>query len=632
MTGFFVGNKPKKEIVEKNIRNIVVIAHVDHGKTTLVDALLKQTNVFRENEEEMGMERILDSNDLERERGITILAKNCAITYKGIKINIIDTPGHADFSGEVERTLSMADGALLIVDAQEGPMPQTRFVLKKALELNLKVIVVINKIDKRFARVEEVLKKIESLFLEIATDEKQLEFPILYAIGRRGVVFTDRPLNIDTPGTVTPLLDCIISYIPEPEADDAKPFKMLVSSLDYDVHTGRIAIGKIKQGVVKTGQKVILTSNPGKVWTIEKLMIANGLGREPVNEAASGDIVAISGITDIQIGLTISDPTDTTTLPALSIGEPTLHITLGPNTSPIAGREGKFSTSRQIQQRLEKELESNLSLRVENLNNGKFKISGRGELHLAILLETLRREGYEMEVGKPEVIVKEIDGVNKEPVEEVDIIVPNEFVGTINQEMGKRYGTLTKMEPINEVETEFIYTIPTKSIIGLRSLLLTQTKGTVIFTSFVIGYEPLSKSLPKLRKGALISATTGEVLAYGLKNAQGRGITFVEPAEKVYEGMIIGLNSKEDDIAINVCKGKKLTNMRSKASDGIIQLVPSTKLSLEQSLDFLEPDELLEITLSATRLRKKRLTELERKREKHTPKISFESHSEIHTV
>ncbi len=610
--------------MEKNIRNIAVIAHVDHGKTTLVDALLKQTNVFRENEEEMGMERILDSNDLERERGITILAKNCAITYKGTKINIIDTPGHADFSGEVERTLSMADGALLIVDAQEGPMPQTRFVLKKALELNLKVIVVINKIDKKFARVEEVLKKIESLFLEIATDEKQLEFPILYAIGRRGVVFTDKPANIDSPGSVMPLLDCIVSYIPKPESDDTKPFKMLVSSLDYDAHTGRIAIGKIKQGIAKYGQKVILTSNPGKVWTIEKLMVAQGLGRETVNEARSGDIVAISGIDDIQIGLTLSDPQDSATLPALSIGEPTLHITLGPNTSPFAGREGKFSTSRQIQERLEKELESNLSLRVENLNNGKFKVSGRGELHLAILLETLRREGYEMEVGKPEVIIKEIDKVMKEPVEEVDIIVPNEFVGTINQEMGKRYGVLTKMEPINEAETEFIYNIPTKAIIGLRSLLLTQTKGTVIFTSFVIGYEPVSKSLPKLRKGALISANSGEVLAYGLNNAQERGITFVEPAEKVYEGMIVGLNSKENDIAINVCKGKKLTNMRSKASDGIIQLVPSTKLSLEQSLDFLEPDELLEITPTGTRLRKKRLTELERKREKHTPKASFE--------
>lgn len=604
--------------MKKNIRNIAVIAHVDHGKTTLVDALLKQTNVFRENEEEMGMERILDSNDLERERGITILAKNCAIKYKGVKINIIDTPGHADFSGEVERTLGMADSALLIVDAQEGPMPQTRFVLKKALELDLKIIVVINKIDKKFARVEEVSKKIESLFLELANNESQLEYATFYAIGRRGAVFAERPENIEFPGNVTPLLDAIITNTPPPGGDDNLPFKMLVSSFDYDPHLGRIAMGKIYQGKVKIGQKVILTTTPEKVWTVEKLMTSEGLGKKETEVAGPGDIVSLAGVHDVQIGLTISELSDTTALPSLSISEPTLHMTLGPNTSPFGGREGKFSTSRQIQERLEKELESNLSLRVENLSSSKFKISGRGELHLAILLETLRREGYEMEVGKPEVIIKEENGIKQEPIEEADIIVPNEFVGVITQELGKRHGNLKKMEPINETETEFVYHMPTRAIIGLRSLLLTQTKGTIIFSSQLVGFEQIGKTLPKLRKGALIAATTGEVLAYGLQNAQGRGITFIAPGTKVYEGMIIGLNAKDEDIAINVCKGKKLTNMRSKASDGIIQLAPPTILSLEQSLDFLETDELLEITPLSIRLRKKRLTELERKREKHT--------------
>ena len=601
------------------IRNIAVIAHVDHGKTTLIDAMLKQTHLFRDNQEEMGMERILDSNDLERERGITILAKNCSIFYKDVKINIIDTPGHADFSGEVERTLSMADGALLIVDAQEGPMPQTRFVLKKALDLNLKIIVVINKIDKKFARVEEVVKKVESLFLELAKLDSHLDFPILYAVGRRGVIFNEKPVDSDKDGNVTPLLDLIISKIPEPGGDPTRTFKMLVSSLDYDPHIGRISIGKIAQGKIAVGQKVILTTKPEKIFKVEKLMTAKGLGREDTQEALAGDIVALAGVSDVQIGQTISDPEDKESLPALTIGQPTLHITLGPNTSPLSGREGKFSTSRQIQERLEKELESNLSLKVEDLSSGKFKISGKGELHLAILLETLRREGYEMEVGKPEVITKEVDGVKVEPVEEVDIIVPNEFIGTINQELGKRLANLEKTSPLNEAETEFVYRMPTRTIIGLRSLLLTLTKGTVIFSSVLSNFEPVGKILPKLRKGALISATTGEVLAYGLENAQGRGITFVEPGSLVYEGMIIGLNAKDEDISLNICKGKKLTNMRSKASDGIIQLAPAVVLSLEQCLDFLEGDELLEITPVSIRLRKKHLTELERKRIRRTP-------------
>ena len=621
---FLLATSPEGENMQDKIRNIAVIAHVDHGKTTLIDAMLKQTHTFRENQEEMGMERILDSNDLERERGITILAKNCSITYKGVKINIIDTPGHADFSGEVERTLSMADGALLIVDAQEGPMPQTRFVLKKALELNLKIIVVINKIDKKYARIDEVVKRVESLFLELAKTDTHLDFSILYAIGRRGVVYTQEPSDVNQGGDVIPLLDMIVSIIPPPQGDATKVFKMLISSIDYDPHFGRIAIGKIAQGKVNVGQKVILTTSAQKIWKVEKIMTAKGLVKEDTNQAEAGDIVYIFGVDNVQIGLTISDPSDTTSLPAFSISEPTLHIVMGPNTSPFAGHEGTYTTSRQIGQRLEKELESNLSLRVEFLNNGKFKISGKGELHLAVLLETLRREGFEMEVGKPEVITKLIGGVKSEPIEEVDIIVPNEFVGVITQELGKRQGMLEKMESLNESETEFIYIIPTRTIIGLRSLLLTQTKGTVIFSSVVMGYEPAGKALSKTRRGALISANDGETLAYGLQNAQGRGVTFVEPGTTVYEGMIVGVNSKDEDINLNVCKGKKLTNMRSKASDGIIQLVPAIILSIEQSLDFLESDELLEITPVSIRLRKKQLTELERKRMKHaTAKFEY---------
>ncbi|MBN1169154.1 translational GTPase TypA [Candidatus Woesebacteria bacterium] len=602
--------------MNKNIRNIAVIAHVDHGKTTLVDALLKQTHVFRENQEEMNMSRILDSNDLEREKGITILAKNCSINYKGVKINITDTPGHADFSGEVERTLNMSDGVLLIVDAQEGPMPQTRFVLKKALELDLKVIVVINKIDKKYARADYVEKKIEELFLELATNDNQLDYSLLFAIGRKGAVFSEKPESIEGAGDVTPLLDAIINVVPPPHGDKDKPFKMFVTSFHYDSHIGKIAIGKIDQGKIKKSDKIVTASNPDKKFKAEKIMVPQGLEMTEVDEAVAGDIAGIAGIPNITIGDTITDPSEPSSLGTLSIGEPTLHITIGPNTSPLSGQEAQYSTSRQLQQRLERELESDLSLRMEVLQSGKMKVSGRGELHLAILLETLRREGYEMEVGKPEVIIKQVDGKKLEPVEEINIIVPNDHIGVISQELGKRYANLQKMNPINAEETEFIYQVPTRAILGLKSLLLTQTKGTVLFSSQLSGYEPIGKSLPKLRKGVLISSQTGEVLAYGLSGAQKRGITFVNPTQKVYEGMIVGLNAKDDDIRVNVCKGKQLTNMRSKSSDGIIQLTPPTILSIEQSLDFLEADELLEITPQSLRLRKKYLTEIESKRNK----------------
>jgi GTP-binding protein len=599
--------------METKIRNVAVIAHVDHGKTTLIDALLKQSHIFRDNQAEMSQTTILDSNDLEREKGITILAKNTAISYHDVKINIIDTPGHADFSGEVERTLGMADGALLIVDAQEGPMPQTRFVLKKAFELNLKIIVVINKIDKPYARVPDVINKTNNLFLELATRDEQLDFPILYALGKDGKAWKNLPADFNESGDITPLLDAIIEHIPAPKNEIEGAFKMLVSSLDYDSHKGRYVIGKIFRGSIKPGDKVVLSSN-SKNYTIETVQLSRGLSRYETEVAQAGDIVALTGVGDAKIGDTIANSADITPLSAPKLTEPTLHMTIGANTSPFSAREGQFTTSRQLEDRLYKELETNLSLKLEKLESGKFQMSGKGELHLAILLETLRREGYEMEVGKPEVIVQTIDGVKQEPVEEVSIIVPSEYLGTITQEIGKRLGHLIKMEPISSVEIEFTYHLPTRNIIGLRSLLLTATKGTAVFSSQVIGYQPVGSPLPKLRRGVLISFDTGEALAYGLQNAQGRGITFVEPGTPVYEGMIIGVNAKEEDIEINVTKGKKLTNMRSQASDGTIQLTPATIMSLEQSLDFLEGDELLEITPKSLRLRKKFLSEKDRKR------------------
>ncbi len=598
-----------------NIRNVAVIAHVDHGKTTLVDALLKQTHVFRENQEEMQQERILDSNDQERERGITITAKNCAIEYQGTKINIIDTPGHADFSGEVERTLGMADGALLIIDAQEGPMPQTRFVLRKAFEIGLKIIVVINKIDKPYARVPHVIQKTEGLFLELANSEKQLEFPILYAIARKGRVYKELPSDLEAPSDVTPLLETIIKEVPAPLQNSEGRFSMVVSSFDYDSHLGKILIGKVHSGAIKQGDKIVIAPNTLKVYKAEKVFVNQGLGRVEAESVSSGDIVAISGVADARIGDTIADPNDPTPLPTIVIGEPTIHITIGANTSPLSGQEGEFTTSRQLEERLNKELERNLSLRMSKLPSGKFKVSGRGELHLAVFLETLRRDGYELEVEKPEVIIKEIDGVKKEPVEELSIIVPSEHVGAINQELGRRYAALIQTEPINEREVEFIYHIPTRALMGLRSLLMTATKGTAVVSSQFLSYEPTGKPIPKTRSGVLIAAESGPALSYGLQAAQGRGITFIDAGTLVYEGMIIGKNAKSEDISINVCKGKKLTNMRSSSSDGIIRLAPPVTLSLEKCLDFLENDELLEITPVSLRLRKKFLTELDRKRE-----------------
>jgi GTP-binding protein len=479
--------------------------------------------------------------------------------------------------------------------------------------------VVINKIDKQYARVPHVIAKIESLFLELAHEEHHLEFPVLYAVGRDGKVFSELPetYSSEMSGNVMPLLDKIIEYFPAPTPDTGNTFKMLVSSIDYNPHLGRIAIGKITQGSIKVGQSVILTNRPTKPFSVQRILLSEGLGKVEVEEASTGDIVGIPGMNEVQIGLTMSDPSDTVAYPTQEITEPTLHMTIGANTSPLAGREGKFVTSRQIEERLYKELESNLSLKVEKLDNGKYKVSGRGELHLSILLETMRREGYEMEVGKPEVIVKRDEsGAKIEPIEEVDIVVPSEYQGVINQEMGKRYGVMVSMEPISDTEVEFVYRIPTRNIIGLRTLLLTLTKGTVLFSSQIDGYEPMGKELPKIRSGVIIATNPGESLAYGLAAAEERGTLFIGPAVPVYEGMIVGSTPKEQDVRMNVCKGKQLTNMRSKSSDGVIQLAPPMTLSLEQSIDFLEQDELLEITPVSLRLRKKNLSGIENNRGK----------------
>ena len=605
----------------KNIRNIAVIAHVDHGKTTLIDALLKQTNTFRENQEEMGTERILDSNDQERERGITITAKNCAIEYEGTKINIIDTPGHADFSGEVERTLGMADGALLIIDAQEGPMPQTRFVLRKALELGLKIIVVINKIDKPYARIPHVIEKTETLFLELAADTDQLNFPTLYSVGRDGKVFDELPDDFTIKADVKPLLEKILEFVPAPKTNDAEKFRMLVSSFEHDNHLGKILVGRIHSGIINKGQKVTLIQKAGSIYTVEKVFVADGLSKKEVENVTSGDVVSLAGVGDAKIGDTIGEVGETASLESMEIDEPTLHIAVGPNTSPFSGQEGEFSTGRQLEERLNSEIEKNLSLRVEKRGDGKFKVSGRGELHLAVFLEDLRRGGYELEVEKPQVVTKEVDGVLVEPVEEVNIIVPTEHVGAINQELGKRYATLINTEPINDNEVEFIYHMPTRALIGLRGVLITQTKGTVIFNSQVIDYKPVGKPMKRTRTGVLVAAKSGPALAYGLRAAQDRGSTFIGPGMEVYEGMIVGKNPKMEDIAINVCKGKQLTNVRSKSSDGIIQLAPPTEVTLEMGLDFIEADELMEITPENIRLRKKILNEdLRRKSEKKKAK------------
>ena len=599
--------------LDKNkIRNVAIIAHVDHGKTTLVDGLLKQSNTFRDNQAEMSQTLIMDSGDQEHERGITITAKQTCVYYEGYKINIIDTPGHADFSGEVERTLNMADGVLLIVDAQEGPMPQTKFVLKKALELDLKPVVVINKIDKPAARIPEVLSEIESLFLELATDESQLFYPVYYTIAREGRAGKTTELDDD----LTVIFEAIINDVPAPSVDpDAESAQLLVAALAGDNYLGKYCIGKIFKGKLKKGQSVkILHNGVAKNSKIDNLFIYKGLGKEEVSEAIAGDIVAITGVAEANIGDTIATGDNPEALPGISLEAPTLSIYIGPNTSPLKGREGEFTTSRQIAERLERELETNIALKIQPDGLG-YKVSGRGELHLSVLIETMRREGYELEAGRPEVVYREVDGVKCEPIEDLTIEVASEFVGAVSQELGIRKAELKSQEITSSDTTRFVYEISTAALIGLRNNLLTATKGTVIMSSIPSGYRPVDGHYKPERNGALVSFEDGVSTAYALDSAQARGILFIPPGAAVYRGMIVGLSNKKDDLDINICREKQLTNMRTHASDGAIQLTPYTQLSLEQCLDFLLDDELLEVTPKSLRLRKRQLDPIKRKRE-----------------
>jgi len=599
----------------KNIRNVAIIAHVDHGKTTIVDGLLKQSNTFRSNQAEMEQSLIMDSGDQEHERGITITAKQTSVYYGDYKINIIDTPGHADFSGEVERTLNMADGVLLIVDAQEGPMPQTKFVLSKALELGLKPVVVINKIDKPARRIDEVIDEVADLFLELAIDDSQLHYPVYYAVGRDGKAWKELPDSIAEHADLTPIFDAIVNDIPAPDVDVDAPLQLLVTSLQYDSFLGKYAIGRVSRGLVKKSLPVILVKRSGEQINtkIDKVFGYRGLNREEIDEAIAGDIVALTGIADAHIGETITDKDQPEALPVIDIEAPTISIYLGPNTSPMKGKESRFNTSRQIGDRLKRELETNVSLRVEDDGIG-FKVSGRGELHLSVLIETLRREGYEFEVGRPQVVTIEQDGKTMEPVEELLIEIASEFLGTVSQELGTRRAEMSKQEQTSSGATRLTYVLPTRALIGLRNLLLTATKGTVIMNTLPHGYQPLGSKLNKIRNGALIATEAGVTTPYALQMCESRGDLFIGPGVQVYAGMIVGLYQRNDDLEMNVCKAKHLTNMRSSSSDGTVQLTPFTDLSLEQCIDFIEDDELLEVTPKSLRLRKRYLDPNERKR------------------
>lgn len=600
-----------------NLRNVAIIAHVDHGKTTLVDGLLKQAKTFRENEAAFNQTLILDSNDQERERGITILAKNTAVKYRDTKINIIDTPGHADFGGEVERTLNMADGAILVVDAQEGPMPQTKFVLKKALELGLKPIVVINKIDKRDSRIEEVIEKTHDLFLDLATHEDQLDFPIYYAMARDGKAWEEVPGDSGEYADLTPVFEAILNHVPAPDAGNREePFQMLVTSLEADSFQGKHAIGRIRRGTIAPGATVTLLKKDGteEQSRVDKVYVSSGLKRVEIDEAHTGDIVSLTGIRNAGIGETIADTNMPEALPAIEIEEPTLKMSVAANTSPFAGQEGRFVTSRQILDRIERELETNVSLKMEMGSGSDYILSGRGELHLSVFIENLRREGYELQVGKPQVIIREIDGATHEPVEELTVDVATEHVGAVTGEVGRRKGFLLSQQDNYDASTRLLFEITTRGLLGLRNVLLTLSRGTAIMNSIFIKYQRLGSALPRMRNGALVASESGKAVTFGLHNAQQRGTVFIHPQTQVYAGMIVGLNSREEDLEINVTKEKKLTNMRSSGADDALVLTTPTIFSLEQSLDFLEDDELLEVTPESLRLRKKLLNKTDRMR------------------
>lgn len=601
--------------LREDIRNVAIIAHVDHGKTTLVDGMLKQSNIFRKNETVGTL--IMDSNDLEREKGITILAKNTAIHYHTVKINIIDTPGHADFGGEVERVLNMADGCLLLIDAVDGPMPQTRFVLTKAFEIGLKPIVVINKIDRPTARPATVLEMTQDLFLELATDAEQLDFPVIYTIAREGKAAYS-PDAVFEAEDLAPLFDTILKYVPAPVVDEVSGFQMLVTSLDYNNHLGRIGVGRVSKGKVRVGEAVSRVNRDGKIsrQKIGSLFTYEGLHKIEIEETSAGDIIAFSGISDISIGETVADAENPEALPPIAIEEPTLQLTFGVNTSPFGGKEGTFSTSRQLRDRLYRELDTNIALRVTDTNSADvFNVAGRGELHLSILIEMMRREGYEFQVSRPEVITKEIEGKKMEPVEHLILDVNAEHEGGVIEQLGRRKAQMMKYLPDDKGRVRLEFSIPTRGLIGFRNIFLTLTRGSGIMASLFIGYEPWYGDLGQTRNGVLVASEDGPTTGYGLANAQERGSTFVEPGVSVYEGMIVGLNQRESDIAVNVAKEKKLTNIRSSTSDIGVRLTPPILLSLEQSLDFIENDELVEVTPKNIRLRKRILNHGERMRQ-----------------
>ena len=586
------------------MRNVAIIAHVDHGKTTLVDEMLKQGGVFRENQ--TVAERVMDSNDIERERGITILAKNTAVQYKGVKINVIDTPGHADFGGEVERVLSMADGVVLLVDAAEGPMPQTRFVLSKALEMGHKIIIVVNKIDRPDARLDEIADEVQLLLLDLDADDEQLDSPILYCSGRSGTASLDK----DVAGTdLTPLFETILTHIPAPEGEPDEPFQMLVSSIDYNEYVGRIAVGRIQRGTVKINQPVtVVNSNiPDKKNQAKIVSLAQMQGLAQVNteSAKVGDIVIMSGIADITIGDTICAPEAPEALPFTHISEPTVEMTFSVNDSPFAGKEGKFVTSRQLRERLFKELLKDVSLRVsETDNTDSFTVAGRGEMHLSILVENMRREGYELSVSTPRVLYKTINGKLCEPQERLVIDVPEECVGTVMEKMGTRKGELQSMQP-QGTRTRLEFLIPSRGLFGYKSEFLTNTRGEGIMSSVFDSYVPYKGDIPRRSVGSLICHESGEAVTYGLYNAQERGTLFIGAGIPVYEGMVVGMSPKADDLVVNVCKRKHLTNTRASGSDDALRLVPPRIMSLEDCLEFLADDELLEVTPKSLRIRKR---------------------------
>ena len=602
-----------------DIRNIAIIAHVDHGKTTLVDAMLKQSKVFRDNQ--VVGDLIMDSNTLEREKGITIMAKNTAVVYRGVKINIIDTPGHADFSGEVERVINMADGCLLLVDSVEGPMPQTKFVLRHALQRGLKTIVVINKIDRPDSRIAEVSRLFQDLFLELATSADQLDYHVLYASAREGIAVTEPGM----PGRdISPLFDCILANVPPPRIDSG-PFQMLVSNLDYDSHKGRIAIGRIWRGEVAPHDTIVRVNAAGNTeyHEIAEVFTYLGLKRLKVDRAEAGDIVAVTGIEKVSIGDTIASPEQPSALPRIEIGEPTIEMTFGVNTSPFAGREGRFCTTRQLRERLYKEPDTNLSLRVQDTDRpDTFLVKGRGELHLAVLIETMRREGYEFEVSKPEAIIKLIDGNLVEPVELLTIDTADEYIGVLTEILSKRQAVMTDMRNESQGNVRLVFKIPTKGLLGFRSSFLTSTRGESIMNTIFLGYEPWRGEVVSTRNGVLVASEQGTAITYGLNNAQGRGLTFIVPGTRVYEGMIVGLNTRLQDIPVNVCKEKKKTNIRSSTSDIAVKLTPPLKMSLEQAIDFVNKDELVEITPRNIRLRKKLLTYSQRLRSASAVRLS----------